>query len=82
MSKLKTTILSILKPRTIGMYPNTLKDETIINMRGEIVTTGDFNTALAELKDLGYVKGFADSFGDLTYTITDAGHAACVARGM
>lgn len=82
MSKLKTTILSILKPRTIGMYPNTLKDETIINMRGEIVTTGDFNTALAELKDLGYVKGFADSFGDLTYTITDAGRAVCVARGM
>ena len=82
MSKLKTTILSILKPRTIGMYPNTLKDETIINMRGEIVTTGDFNTALAELKDLGYVKGFADGFGDLTYTITDAGRAACVARGM
>lgn len=82
MSKLKTTILSILKPRTIGMYPNTLKDEAIINMRGEIVTTSDFNTALAELKDLGYVKGFADSFGDLTYTITDAGRAACVARGM
>ena len=82
MNKLKHTILSILNPRTIAMYPDTLKNETVLNMRGEVVTTGDFNTALAELKDLGYVKGFADSFGDLTYTITDAGRAACVASGI
>ena len=82
MNKLKTTILSILKPRTIGMYPNTLKDETLLNLRGEIVTTGDFNAALAELKSLGYVRGFADGLGDLVYTITDAGRAACEARGI
>ena len=82
MNNIKQTILQILRPRTIGMYPDTLKNETVLNMRGEVVTTGDFNTALAELKGLGYVKGFADSFGDLTYTVTDAGRAACVARGM
>ena len=82
MGKIKQTILSILKPRSIGMYPATLKQETILNLRGEIVTTCDFNTALAELKDLGFVKGFADSFGDFTYTITDAGRAACEAKGI
>ena len=27
-------------------------------------------------------KGFADSFGDFTYTITDAGRAACEAKGI
>ena len=82
MNKTKHVILSILNPRTVGMYLSTLRCETILAMRNTVVTTGDFNTALAELKDLGYVKGFADSFGDLTYTITDAGRAACVARGM
>lgn len=82
MNKLKTTVLSILKPRSVGIYPETLKQETLLNLRSEIVTTGDFNAALAELKSLGYVRGFADGLGDLVYTITDAGRAACEARGI
>ena len=81
MKNIKLAILEILSPRTIGMYPDTLKSEVAINLRNHALTTREYDTALAELKSMGYVQGMTDCMGELAYIVTDAGRAALVASG-
>jgi len=81
MKDIKTAILNILSPRMIGMYPETLKNEVAINLKDRVLTTREYDTALAELKSVGYVQGMTDCMGELNYIATDAGRAALVASG-
>ena len=82
MKNIKLAILEILSPRTIGMYPDTLKREAAINLRNHALTTMEYDTALAELKSMGYVQSLPDCMGELTYIATESGRAALAARGL
>ena len=47
MKDVKTAILCVLSPRMIGMYPETLKNEVAINLKDRVLTTREYDTALA-----------------------------------
>lgn len=81
MKEIKTAILCVLSPRMIGMYPETLKNEVAINLKDRVLTTREYDTALAELKSMGYVQSLPDCMGELTYIATESGRAALAASG-
>ena len=81
MKNLKYAILNVLSPRMIGIYPETLKSEVALNLKNLVMTTGEYTTALAELKEMGYVLSLPDCMGELTYISTEAGRGALAASG-
>ena len=81
MKNIKYAILNVLSPRMIGIYPETLKSEVTLNLKNQVMTTEEYVTALAELKEMGYLLSRPDCMGELTYIITEAGRGALAASG-